>query len=207
LRVHSGVSRSKAGKRAVEQLTLARVSRPEQRMKQHPHELSGGMRQRAMIASALLTSPRLLIADEPTTALDVTVQADVLRLLREANNRDGASILLISHDIGVVSAICDRVLVMYAGRLVEELSVRQLRDGEAQHPYTQALLAATPKLHGEPGELASIPGRPPLPSQRPAGCAYAPRCELARDVCRETRPAMENGAACHAVEWSKVGVQ
>ncbi|WP_020520759.1 dipeptide/oligopeptide/nickel ABC transporter permease/ATP-binding protein [Catelliglobosispora koreensis] len=211
LRVHGGVSRGKAAARAIEQLTLARVSRPELRIKQHPHELSGGMRQRAMIASALLTSPKLLIADEPTTALDVTVQADVLRLLREANTRDGVTILLISHDIGVVSAICDRVLVMYAGRIAEELSVEDLRAGNARHPYTRALLAATPKVTETSGELAPIPGRPPQPAQRPSGCAFAPRCPLAQDVCVEERPALmrigTGAAACHALTWQPVGVQ
>ncbi len=211
LRVHGGVSRGKAAARAIEQLTLARVSRPELRIKQHPHELSGGMRQRAMIASALLTSPKLLIADEPTTALDVTVQADVLRLLREANTRDGVTILLISHDIGVVSAICDRVLVMYAGRIAEELSVEDLRAGNARHPYTRALLAATPKVTETSGELAPIPGRPPQPAQRPSGCAFAPRCPLAQDVCVQQRPALMSigtgAAACHALTWQPVGVQ
>ncbi|WP_338118016.1 dipeptide/oligopeptide/nickel ABC transporter permease/ATP-binding protein [Streptomyces coryli] len=205
LRVHGDTGRAEASAQAVEQLRLAHVTLPEQRMKQHPHELSGGMRQRAMIASALLTKPRLLIADEPTTALDVTVQAEVLKLLREANERDGTAVLLISHDIGVVTQICDRVLVMYSGRLVEELPVERLRAGEARHPYTRALLAATPEVD-EDKPLAPIPGRPPQPADRPAGCAFAPRCELARAECEEHRPVlqpMESGgaAACFALDW------
>jgi peptide/nickel transport system permease protein len=142
LRVHTGASRAEASRRAVEQLELARVTLPAQRMKQRPHELSGGMRQRAMIASALLTEPKLLIADEPTTALDVTVQAEVLGLLRQANER-GTSILFISHDIAVVASLCHRILVMHNGRIVEELSTGELVAGRAQHPYTRKLLAAT----------------------------------------------------------------
>lgn len=204
LRVHGGVSGSEARRLAVEQLELARVTLPRQRMRQHPHELSGGMRQRAMIAAALLTRPKLIIADEPTTALDVTVQAEVLRLLKEANERDATSVLLISHDIGVVAAVCDRVVVMYAGRVVEELPVADLRAGRALHPYTRALLAATPSLEEE-RPLAPIAGRPPLPAQRPPGCAFAPRCELARDLCTQERPELlPAGAgaaevACHVV--------
>ena len=209
LTVHGDVSKRQARKRAVDGLAQARVSLPEHRMRQHPHELSGGMRQRAMIASALLTSPKLLIADEPTTALDVTVQAEVLRLLEEANERHGTTVLLISHDIGVISAICDRVVVMYAGRVVEQLSVEALRDGRAHHPYTQALLAATPTVHGDPDRpLAPIPGRPPQPSRRPVGCAFAPRCPLARTQCTEEQPQphlTDDGSltACHALDWDR----
>ncbi|SDK02029.1 dipeptide/oligopeptide/nickel ABC transporter permease/ATP-binding protein [Streptomyces indicus] len=203
LRVHGGVGRGEARRRAVEQLKLAHVTHPEARMKQYPHELSGGQRQRAMIASAMLTKPKLLIADEPTTALDVTVQAEVLKLLLEANERDGTAILLISHDIAVVSSVCDRVLVMYSGRLVEELTAGQLRAKDAQHPYTRALLAATPAVD-EDTEPASIPGRPPQPADRPAGCAFAPRCALVRPVCHEERPLLRitgtgSRAACHVV--------
>ncbi|MFI0350839.1 dipeptide/oligopeptide/nickel ABC transporter permease/ATP-binding protein [Actinomadura sp. 9N407] len=207
VRTHAGTGRDDAREQAVEQLRSVRVTSPRARLKQYPHELSGGMRQRAMIASALLTRPRLLIADEPTTALDVTVQADVLALLREINERDGTAVLFISHDIGVVTSICHRVLVMYAGRIVEELTAGELRAGHARHPYTQALLAATPRVSDGGERLAAIPGRPPQPSERPAGCAYAPRCPLVRDVCREERPeavpyGQDGGAAaCHALEW------
>ncbi|WP_199545758.1 dipeptide/oligopeptide/nickel ABC transporter permease/ATP-binding protein [Streptomyces sp. N35] len=208
LRTHGRTSRKAAAQLAVGQLAAARVTLPEQRLKQYPHELSGGMRQRAMIASALLTSPKLLIADEPTTALDVTVQAEVLGLLREANERDGTAILLISHDVGVISAICDRVVVMYAGRIVETLPIERLRAGDADHPYTQALLAATPTLHSAVDEpLSSIPGRPPHPASRPAGCAFAPRCPLARQQCHDELPLLAvhgtGATACHALTWDK----
>ncbi|MEV3854298.1 dipeptide/oligopeptide/nickel ABC transporter permease/ATP-binding protein [Streptomyces sp. NPDC050095] len=212
LRTHGRTSGRAAAQQAAAQLAAARVTLPEQRLKQYPHELSGGMRQRAMIASALLTSPKLLIADEPTTALDVTVQAEVLGLLREANERDGTSILLISHDVGVISAVCDRVVVMYAGRIVETLPIERLRAGDADHPYTRALLAATTTLHSPVDEpLASIPGRPPAPANRPAGCAFAPRCPLARQQCHDTRPDLTtttgaSAAACHALDWDEEGV-
>ncbi|MFB4313887.1 dipeptide/oligopeptide/nickel ABC transporter permease/ATP-binding protein [Actinomadura sp. 21ATH] len=208
VRTHGGMDRATAREEAVERLRSVRVSSPEIRVRQYPHELSGGMRQRAMIAAALLTRPRLLIADEPTTALDVTVQADVLALLRETNERDGTTVLFISHDIGVVTAVCHRVLVMYAGRVVEELTAEELRAGRARHPYTRALLAATPRVSDDAGRLAAIPGRPPRPGERPAGCAYAPRCPLARDVCRRERPGpvpygdAGGTAACHALTWS-----
>ncbi|MFE1949250.1 dipeptide/oligopeptide/nickel ABC transporter permease/ATP-binding protein [Streptomyces sp. NPDC059524] len=209
LRVHGRTPRRAAARQAAERLAAARVTLPEQRLKQYAHELSGGMRQRAMIASALLTSPKLLIADEPTTALDVTVQAEVLGLLREANENDGTTILLISHDVGVISAVCDRVLVMYAGRIVEALTVERLRAGDADHPYTQALLAATPTLHSAVDEpLASLPGRPPHPADRPTGCAFAPRCPRARRQCSDEEPLLTptgttGAAACHALTWDK----
>jgi oligopeptide/dipeptide ABC transporter ATP-binding protein len=201
LRRHLAVDRTAARERAAEQLRAVRVTDADNRLTQYPHELSGGMRQRAMIAAALLTRPKLLIADEATTALDVTVQADVLSLLREINERSGTSMLFISHDIGVVSALCHRVLVMYAGRVVEELSVADLRAGHARHPYTRALLAATSTLGDDVGQLAAIPGRPPQPAQRPEGCVFSPRCPLARDVCREQRPTLRDGLACHAPDW------
>ncbi|KAB2379333.1 dipeptide/oligopeptide/nickel ABC transporter permease/ATP-binding protein [Actinomadura montaniterrae] len=207
LRRHRGLGRRAARERAAEALDAVRITRPEARLRQHPHELSGGMRQRAMIASALLTGPRLLIADEPTTALDVTVQAEILELLREANRRDGTAMLFISHDIGVIASLCHRVLVMYAGRIVEELPVADLAAGRARHPYTRALLDATPRLDtdGDGGaELTTIPGRPPAPADRPAGCAFASRCALVMPRCTEERPAAvavgtDHRAACHAV--------
>ncbi|GGU94902.1 peptide ABC transporter ATP-binding protein [Actinomadura cremea] len=205
LRRHRGLGRAQARARAERGLADVRITRPAARLKQHPHELSGGMRQRAMIASALLTGPRLLIADEPTTALDVTVQAEILDLLRDVNRRDGTAMLFISHDIGVIASLCHRVLVMYAGRIVEELPVAELRAGRARHPYTRALLAATPRLDTEAGEpLATIPGRPPAPADRPAGCAFASRCAHVLPECADVPPATvplgdRHTAACHAL--------
>ncbi|MGI5167126.1 dipeptide/oligopeptide/nickel ABC transporter permease/ATP-binding protein [Spirillospora sp. CA-253888] len=204
LRRHGGVGRAAARERAAAALESVRVTRPAARLRQHPHELSGGMRQRAMIAAALLTGPRMLVADEPTTALDVTVQAEVLELLREINERDGTAMLFISHDIGVIGTLCHRVLVMYGGRVVEELTADDLRSGRARHPYTKALLAATPRLDTADGEpLATIPGRPPAPAARPAGCPFAGRCAEELPQCAETPPPVEefgpaHRAACHA---------
>ncbi|MGW2307061.1 dipeptide/oligopeptide/nickel ABC transporter permease/ATP-binding protein [Actinomadura luteofluorescens] len=205
LRVHTGTSRRQAEAMAVARLTETRVSSPELRMRQYPHELSGGMRQRAMIAAAMLHEPKLIIADEPTTALDVTVQADVLRLLKQINREHGTAILLISHDIGVVSALCDRVCVMYAGRVVEEVSVEDLRRRDVRHPYTRALLAASPDTSTDldGARLVPLPGRAPSAEARGAGCAFAPRCPLAAPVCAEVVPALVaepsgNAVACHA---------
>jgi oligopeptide/dipeptide ABC transporter ATP-binding protein len=160
-----------------------------------------------MIAMALLNEPRLLVADEPTTALDVTVQADVLRLLHQINAERGTAMLLISHDIHVVSALCHRVCVMYAGRIVEELSVEDLRAGRVQHPYTRALLAATPgeDADRETSPLRPLPGRPPKPGEVGDACAFAPRCPLAMPVCLAEDPVLAehrpgHSSACHAVE-------
>lgn len=204
LRVHRRAGRAESYKRAVEALEQVRIENPDRVVKQYPHELSGGMRQRAMIAAALLPGPRLIVADEPTTALDVTVQADVLDLLKDINDTHGTSMLFISHDIGVIGTVCHRVVVMYAGRVVEELSAADLRDGRARHPYTKALLAASPRLQGmgteERALLATIPGRPPAPADRPAGCAFADRCPVALDgLCATERPDLIDSVACHAV--------
>ena len=164
-RVHIGMGRRAAHAAAIERLREVQVSAPELRMRQYPHELSGGMRQRAMIAMALTTSPALLIADEPTTALDVTVQAQVLRLLARLNAEHDMAILLVSHDIKVVSALCHRVCVMYAGRILEEVTAENLQRGLVCHPYTRALLAAAPKLDedGRAGRLVPLPGPPAAP--------------------------------------------
>jgi len=203
-RVHGGLSKREANAMAIERLRESQVSSPELRMRQYPHELSGGMRQRAMIAMALMTSPALLIADEPTTAVDVTVQADVLRLLGRLNAAHDMAILLISHDISVVSSLCHRVCVMYAGRIVEELSASDLSEGRVCHPYTRALLDASPVLTADARDraLAPLPGRPPRAGIPIVGCSFAPRCPLATDECREVdpqlRPVGESGmAACH----------
>ncbi|PZF85709.1 dipeptide/oligopeptide/nickel ABC transporter permease/ATP-binding protein [Jiangella anatolica] len=198
-RVHERQGRKPALARAVDRLRTVRVPAPERRAHQYPHEFSGGMRQRAMVAMGLMSTPELIIADEPTTALDVTVQRQVLRLLKDVQAETGAAVVLISHDIAVVGQLCERVVVMYAGHVVEELPVGAL--GAAAHPYTRALLASVPDLATDRERpLATIPGRPPDPADRPEGCAFAPRCEFADDVCR-TRPSLaavgpDQRAAC-----------
>jgi peptide/nickel transport system permease protein len=184
---HHGLSTRQAGARAVDRLRAVRIPRPEQRARQFPHELSGGMRQRAMIGMAVMGEPALVIADEPTTALDVTVQRQVLRLLKSIQAAGDMTLLFISHDITVVGQVCDRVLVMYAGKIVENLPVGQLTD--ARHPYTRALLAAVPSME-TPRDLplAVIPGRPADPANLPAGCAFAARCAFASGKCRAEEP-------------------
>ncbi|NYD43749.1 dipeptide/oligopeptide/nickel ABC transporter permease/ATP-binding protein [Nocardioides panaciterrulae] len=198
-RHHQGLSRKSASARAVDRLGAVRVREPERRARQYPFEFSGGMRQRAMIGMGLMGSPRLIIADEPTTALDVTVQSQVLALLQDVRREEGAALLLISHDVSVVSDVCDRVLVMYAGRIVEDLPTADLRT-RARHPYTRALVAAVPDMTTDiNAPLATIPGQPVDPSRVPTGCAYAARCPLATDVCREQDPALDADPAGHRV--------
>ncbi|HEU4530014.1 MAG TPA: ABC transporter ATP-binding protein [Steroidobacteraceae bacterium] len=188
LRVHRRMSASAARSRALELLERVRIGDPAQRLRQYPHELSGGMRQRAMLASALACEPDLLIADEPTTALDVTVQAGILELLRELKAAQRLAIVLVTHDFGVAGALCDRVAVMYAGAVVEQGGTPQLFAG-AHHPYTRALLAALPRLSTPvDAPLASIGGSPPGPLETLTGCAYAPRCERADRRCLAERP-------------------
>ncbi|MEV6287680.1 dipeptide/oligopeptide/nickel ABC transporter permease/ATP-binding protein [Kribbella sp. NPDC051770] len=187
-REHQGLSRRAAMARAVDRLRAVRVPAAERRARQYPHEFSGGMRQRAMIGMGLMGAPALIVADEPTTALDVTVQRQVLRLLETIRETDEVAVLLISHDITVVAQVCDRVLVMYAGRIVEDLPAAELATG-ARHPYTRALLAAVPDLDTPLDEpLAVIPGKPVEPSAFPAGCAYKGRCEFLVRACSEQDP-------------------
>ncbi|WP_103354459.1 dipeptide/oligopeptide/nickel ABC transporter permease/ATP-binding protein [Amycolatopsis sp. CA-128772] len=193
---HHGLSRRQAFARAVDRLAAVRVPAAERRARQYPHEFSGGMRQRAMIGMGLMGRPKLIVADEPTTALDVTVQRQVLRLLARTRETEGAAILLISHDIAVVSQTCERMLVMYAGRVVEDLPT----GAPAQHPYTRALLAATVDLDTDRDRpLEVIPGRPPEPDQVPGGCAFAARCPLASDRCRTEDPVLEPAGKGHRV--------
>ena len=187
--------------RSLEVLRAVRMPEPEQRLRQYPHELSGGQRQRAAVAMALMTQPELLVADEPTTALDVTVQAQVIEVLREARDR-GLALVLITHDLGVVAQIADRVAVMYAGRIVELAPVQRLFAAPA-HPYTAALLASVPRLDAPLGaRLEGIEGQPPRPGEDPPGCAFAPRCRSALARCREDRPQLrargDGSVACHA---------
>ncbi|ADJ45250.1 dipeptide/oligopeptide/nickel ABC transporter ATPase/permease [Amycolatopsis mediterranei S699] len=185
---HHGLSRRAAFARAVDRLAAVRIPAAERRARQYPHEFSGGMRQRAMIGMGLMGRPKLIVADEPTTALDVTVQRQVLRLLARTRETEGAAILLISHDIAVVSQTCERMLVMYAGRIVEDLPT----GSPARHPYTRALLATTVDLETDRDQpLEVIPGRPPEPDQVPAGCAFAARCPLASERCRTEDPVLE----------------
>jgi oligopeptide/dipeptide ABC transporter, ATP-binding protein, C-terminal domain len=197
--VHENASRADAHRRAVDRLGHVRIPEPERRARQHPHELSGGMRQRAVIAMGLMGTPRLIIADEPTTALDVTVQRQILTLLREVTAETGAATLFISHDIAVVGELCDRVVVMYAGRVVEELPAKELAEGAA-HPYTRALIASVPDMETDRTRpLAGIPGRPPTPAEFTDGCAFAPRCPLATARCAERPPLVEHDGPGHRV--------
>jgi oligopeptide/dipeptide ABC transporter ATP-binding protein len=210
-RQHQGMSRSQALARAVDRLRAVRVPAAERRARQYPHEFSGGMRQRAMIGMGLMGKPSLIIADEPTTALDVTVQRQVLDLLDSIRTTDGVALVLISHDVAVVRQVCDRVLVMYAGHIVEDLPAAELTT-RARHPYTRALVAAVPGMQTDlDAPLPVIPGRPVDPRHIPVGCPYAARCPLASDQCRAEDPALvEDGAgrrvACwHADETAVVG--
>jgi peptide/nickel transport system ATP-binding protein len=186
--VHEKVSREQAKKRAIEMLGLVGIPQPQQRYNAYPHEMSGGMRQRVMIAMALSCSPEILIADEPTTALDVTIQAQILELMKSLKERTGMALLLITHDLGVVAEMADEVAVMYAGQIVEHADVLSLfRD--PKHPYTQGLLASIPKLATDPGErLTVIQGTVPNLLRLPVGCRFAARCPHVMPVCREVDP-------------------
>ncbi|MGC8476664.1 MAG: ABC transporter ATP-binding protein [Acetobacteraceae bacterium] len=203
LRLHQGLSARAAEARAAEALSLVGIPAPERRAREYPHQLSGGMRQRVMIAMALACNPKLLIADEPTTALDVTIQAQILDLMRGLKQRIGSAIMLITHDLGVVAETAERVVVMYAGRKVEEAPVAALFARPA-HPYTLGLLGAVPRLGaGAEGtartRLAEIPGLVPSLRARIAGCPFAPRCTRAEDRCRAEAPALRTLAPGHAV--------
>jgi peptide/nickel transport system ATP-binding protein len=199
--LHQGLTVRAAAARAIEMLRLVRIPEPERRARQYPHELSGGMRQRVMIAMALACHPKLLIADEPTTALDVTIQAQILDLMRELKSEIGAAIILITHDLGVVAEMAQRVVVMYAGRKVEEAPVGDLFR-RPQHPYTLGLLASVPRLgatlgRAEPPRLAEIPGTVPSLRDPIVGCAFAPRCAYATERCSREAPPLEAKTAAH----------
>jgi len=201
--LHQGASRAEGRARTIEMLKLVGISEPERRARQYAHQLSGGMCQRVMIAMALATSPRLLLADEPTTGLDVSIAAQILDLLRDLGRRTGASILLITHDLGVVAEVCDRVAVMHAGQIVEVGAVRAIF-ARPRHPYTQALVRSIPRIDRE-GTMEPIPGTVPSLLAPPPGCRYADRCPRVLDVCRRDRPALRastpnHDVACHAVE-------
>ena len=188
---HRKFSRKEAKNRAIEMLRRVRIPSPERRYDDYPHRLSGGMRQRAMIAMALACEPKLLIADEPTTALDVTIQAQILELMRSLREETGAAIILITHDLGVIAELADDVAVMYAGRIVEHASVGRLF-AEPQHPYTVGLLGSVPRLHLEQDRLAAIHGQVPGPFAAGAGCRFEPRCPFAMKKCRAEDPFLLN---------------
>jgi peptide/nickel transport system ATP-binding protein len=198
LRLHRGQGGQSARRAAIEILRQVGVGAPERRIDQYPHQLSGGLRQRVMIAMALVCRPALLIADEPTTALDVTIQAQILDLLRRLQGELAMAILLITHDFGVVAEICDDVVVMYAGRIVEQAPVRQLFRAP-RHPYTCGLLAALPKLGSRGRKIPSIPGMVPPPGARGVGCAFAERCPRALPRCRDEMPPLKAQNGCHLV--------
>lgn len=185
-RLHQGLSKKEAEKRAIDVLRMVRVALPEQRINEYPHQLSGGMRQRVMIAMALACRPELLIADEPTTALDVTIQAQVLELMRDLQREMGTAIAFITHDLGVINEMCDRVLVLYCGEVMEEANAKDLF-ADPKHPYTEGLLSTLPKF-GQPGKLNTIPGSVPPAGQFPSGCVFSPRCKYATKQCKCEKP-------------------
>ncbi|WP_025026363.1 ABC transporter ATP-binding protein [Caldalkalibacillus mannanilyticus] len=187
---HQNLTKKEATRKAIELLEMVGFSRAAEIIHDYPHRLSGGMRQRVMIAIAMSCNPKLLIADEPTTALDVTIQAQILELMKDLTNKFDTSILLITHDLGVVSDLAEKVIVMYAGQVVEEATVDQLFD-KPYHPYTQGLLASVPTLEGEIGRLQSIKGNVPLPDQMPQGCRFAPRCSQALNRCHLEKPTLK----------------
>lgn len=191
IRIHQKISKKKATDKAIEMLKIVGIPRAEHIVNEYPHQLSGGMRQRVMIAMAMSSDPSLLIADEPTTALDVTIQAQILDLMKKINKEENTSILLITHDLGVVADICDRVVVMYSGQVVEKGTTREILK-DPQHPYTQGLIRSLPKLHGREKKLYSIPGTVARPKKGQIGCRFAPRCEFAFDQCFNENPKLFN---------------
>lgn len=188
---HRGLSKAEARVKAIEMLNLVGISDPNKRVDQYPHEFSGGMRQRAIIAIALACRPKLLIADEPTTALDVTIQAQILELMKSVQKKIDTSIILITHDLGIVAGMCDRVLVMYGGEIVETGTIEQIYNNPA-HPYTQGLLRSVPRLDMDKGkELIPIYGTPPNLLNPPTGCSFCSRCDFAMRICQTTSPPKE----------------
>ncbi|RWC82873.1 ABC transporter ATP-binding protein [Mesorhizobium sp. M4B.F.Ca.ET.215.01.1.1] len=198
VQIHTKASRSVAMEKAAEMLRLVRIADPERRVSNYPHEMSGGMRQRVVIAMALACSPELLIADEPTTALDVTIQAQILRLIVDLKERTGTAVMFITHDLGVVAETCQRVIVMYAGRIVEQANVIDLFARPA-HPYTQGLMRSVPDpRRGRQRRLPEIPGIVPNLREPIVGCSFAPRCPFAIDMCREKTPILRDVGSSHA---------
>ncbi len=206
IRRHNNVSASEARARALDMLKKVRIPAPEARLDDYPHQLSGGMRQRVMIAMALANSPRLLIADEPTTALDVTIQAQILKLIRDLQRENGTAVVLVTHDLGVVAEVADDVAVMYAGRIAEMGSVKDVFD-DPQHPYTIGLMGSLPSLGARQGRLTAIPGAVPPPSRWPKGCRFSSRCPFADDRCRNEVPPLLKLSEGHAVACFKVPLE
>ncbi len=200
IRIHQKKGRKEAFKQAVKMLELVGIPSPEERAKQEPHQLSGGMRQRVIIAMALACNPELLIADEPTTALDVTIQAQILDLLKELQKEFNSAIMFITHDLGVVADTCDKVVVMYAGKVVEHTDVDSLFESP-KHPYTRGLLNSIPRIDEDQEELEAIDGNVPSPTNRPKGCAFAPRCPFAQEICHEKTPDLEEVDQVKARCW------
>jgi peptide/nickel transport system ATP-binding protein len=200
VRAHESASRAEARQRAIEMLRTVGIADPERRVDSYPHELSGGMRQRVLIAIALVCRPRVLIADEPTTALDVTIQAQILDLLSDLKQRLGMAMILITHNLGLAAGIADRVAVMYGGRLVELAPTAQLFANPA-HPYTAGLLRAAPRLDGPNRPTPAIPGAVPAATAWPEGCRFHPRCTQAWERCQDEPPLLEVGKAHHARCW------
>jgi len=208
IQLHQGLGRRAALERATEMLALVQIPNPTRRVHDYPHHFSGGMRQRVMIAMALSCNPKLLIADEPTTALDVTIQAQILDLIRRLQQELGMGVVMITHDLGVVAECCDRVIVMYAGLKVEEASVTELFD-RPLHPYTRALMASMPSMNTRSRRLAEIPGLVPSPQEARRGCAFAARCthanaRCARELPQLTRHGGDHAVACFAVEEGRI---
>lgn len=199
LRTHKKISKTEAKKKAIELLNVVGIPNPEERMKQYPHQFSGGMRQRIVIAIALICEPELLIADEPTTALDVTIQAQILELFEEIQERTGVSIILITHDLGVVAKIADRIAVMYAGKVIEIGEKREVFYSP-QHPYTKGLLSSVPRLDLKEEELQPIEGTPPDLFAPPVGCSFTARCPFAMEVCERVYPATTSLSITHQVD-------
>ena len=187
IRIHRSMSKKEAAARAVELLTLVGLPRAEELLQDYPHQLSGGMRQRVMIAMAMSCDPKVLIADEPTTALDVTIQAQILDLMLKLNKETGTAIIMITHDLGVVAQMCQRLIVMYAGRVVEEGTVKEIF-GTPKHPYTQGLIQSVPDMRNKKQRLYSIKGTVPKPGSIKQGCAFAPRCEFVTENCLTGEP-------------------
>ena len=205
--LHNDFSKEQAHQRAVDVLKSVGIPEPEMTLRSYPHQLSGGMCQRVMIAMAMSCEPELLIADEPTTALDVTIQAQILELMEDIRAKRNTGILMITHDLGVVAEMCSRVVVMYAGRIVEEASVEDLF-ANPKHPYTQGLIASVPKLGSGVSSLPSIPGSVPDLSVMPQGCKFAPRCKYATDICRQQEPELQtagDGRRCRCHHTDNLG--